>query len=417
MKILLRIASVIISLSVLLSLIACDETSENNVGISLSDKNIEFHGIGETHTITATVRSIELNQLVWSSSDESVATCVDGVVTAIGYGVCVIRASYDTVSAACTVSIPNPNPKLTLSESYMSFKTLDSARTIVATSETGADISPKVIWKSSNEKIATCANGVVRAVGYGACTVTAYLNNYTSVCVVEIINPDAPSVSINLTPTGAQNTSREYKKLALSENEEFLLTATSSPAESSVKWISSDENIATCDNGKITAKKEGVCVIIAANDRGATDYVHVTVGNYTNPAPDENKLLFSFPDVGKALKYIDKSTGQVSSVSVITSYTIIAEPLENFNDRMLITLEFNCVKVYDIAGAGGVSPLSISTDMYRENDIYCEGRTFKKVALSVGNTFTVKYEPQFTIQESADGPRIFYMLFDEFTEL
>ena len=420
MKKLTNIISIIMSLSIILSLVSCSEPNNtNNTAIILSDKNVELSEIGETYTVTATVRSdsSEPPVVVWSSSDESVATCVDGVITAVGYGVCVIRASCSSISSACTVNIPNPNPKLTLSETVLSFDSLGAAKTVTAISETGADISPKVIWKSSNEKIATCSNGVIKSIGYGVCTVTAFLNNESRSCIVEILDPDTPSVSINLTPTGAENTDREYKKLKLSENEELLLTATASPGDSAVKWISSDESVATCDDGKITAKKSGVCVIIAISDKGATDYVHLTVGSYTDPKPDENKLLFGFPDVGKALKYIDKDTGQISSISVITSYTIVAEPYERFNDRMLITLQLHCVKVYDIAGEGGVTPSHITTDMYREDDIYCEQHTFKEVARSVGDTFTVKYEPQFTIQESAEGPRVFYMTFAEFTEL
>lgn len=421
MKKTVRIISIITSLSVIiLSLASCSNQNTNdNTAIVLSDKNVELLEIGETYTITATVRTDSSNppEVTWSSSDVNVATCVDGVITVVGYGVCVIRASCGNISSACTVNVPNPNPKLTLSEKSMSFDALGTTKTLTAISETGADISPRVIWKSSNERIATCTNGVIKSVGYGVCTVTAFLNNESRSCIIEITDPDAPKVSINLEANGGESSGREYKKLNLSENEEHWLTATVFPQDSTIKWISSDEGVATCENGKITAKKSGVCLIIAISDNGATDYVHLTVGGYVDPQPDESKLIFGFPDVGKALKYVDKDTGQISSISVITSYTIIAEPFEMFPDRMLITLQLHCVKVYDVAGEGGVTPTHITTEMYREDDIYCEQRTFKEVARSVGDAFTLNYEPQFTIQQSSEGPRIFYMTFSEFTEL
>lgn len=415
----MRLISAIIALSVMFSLLSCNDSNSNTSAIILSEKNIKISELGETHKILATVRSDAANppQIVWSSSDESVATCVDGVITAVGYGTCVIRASCGDISSACTVNIPNPNPKLTLSESLLTLYSLDSVKTIAAISEIGADISPTVKWHSSNEKIATCTNGVIRPVNYGICTVTAFLNNEQQSCIVEIIDPDAPSISIDLEKNGAQDTDRAYKKLNLSEGEELSLNATVSPEDSTVIWMSSDESIASCIDGKIVANKSGACVIIATSSKGTFDYVYLTVENYSSPKPDEAKLIFDFPDVGKALKYIDKSTGRISSVSVITSYNITAEPYEKIPDSMLITLELHCVKIYDIAGEGGVTPVHITTDMYRDDDVFCEQRIFKEVMRCVGDSFTVKYTPQFTIQESSDGPRIFNMTFAEYTEL
>ena len=414
MKIALRIISIIISFSIIFSLVSCDEKTDNTV-IVLSQKNVELLEIGEQHTLTATLRSntYDTSDLIWSSSDETVATCTDGVITAIGYGVCVIRASCGDVSSACTVNIPNPNPKLTLSEAIITLNALNTSKTITAISENGQDISSKVIWKSSNEKIATCSNGAIKPISYGVCTITAFLGSESKECIVQITDPDLPRVSINTEQTDADS----FKKLTLSEGETLSLTATSSPVGSAVKWISSDESIATCANGNVTAKRSGACLIIATNDKGASDYVYLTVGDFSLPKPDESKLLFDFPDVGAKIKYVDKLTGQISSISVVTSYSLTAETYENFDDRMLITLELYCVKVYDIAGTGGATPAYISTEMYRENDTFCEQRTFKEISCSVGDAFVIKYEPQFTIQYSEDGPRVFYMVFNEFVEI
>ncbi len=419
MKKILRLVSFFIVLSVIFSLLSCSGSNTSNTAIILSEKSIEISELGATYKIEAAVSSntTDLPPLVWSSSDESIATCKDGVVTAIGYGVCVVRASCGDASSACTVNIPNPNPKLTLSDSILTLYALDSVRTVTAISETGADISSKAMWKSSNEKIATCVKGAIKPISYGVCTITAFINNEHQSCIVEIINPDAPSVSIDLEKNGASDSRRAYKTLKLEEGEEFSTSATVTPADSTVKWLSSDESVAVCVDGKIIAKQSGACVIIAVSNRGASDYIHLTVGSYSDPKPNEAKLIFGFPDVGKELRYVDRDTGRVSSISVITSYSLTAEPYEKFPDRMLITLELHCVKVYDIAGVSGVTPAHVTTNMYREGDVFCEERTFKEVSCNVGESFTVKYEPQFTIQESAAGPRSFYMTFAEYTEL
>lgn len=415
-----RFISILVIFSVMFSLFSCSDPDDKNTSIVLSDKNLELWEIGETYKITATVHSDAnpLPTVTWTSSDENVATCVDGLVTVVGYGVCVIRASCDNFSAACTVNIPNPNPKLTLSETTLTFHSLDTARVLTAYSESGADISPKVIWKSSNEKIATCSNGAIKPVSYGICTITAFLNNESRSCIIEVINPDLQKISINLPEDDADDEEKQTcKKLKLNVGDEIQLTATASPKDDSVRWISSDTKVASCVNGKIVAKKSGVCAIIAMSGSDATDYVLLTVGSFANKDPNEAELLFGFPDVGAELKYVDRSTGQISSVSIVTSYSLITEPYENFPDRMLVTLELYCTKVYDIAGEGGVTPAHVTTSMYRENDIFCEQRTFKEVSCSVGDSFTVKYEPQFTIQYSDEGPRIFYMKFAEYTEL
>jgi len=78
-------------------------------GIALSAM-IASMSLGNKKQLTATVTPENSTDAVaWTSSDESVATVVDGLVTSVGKGDCVITATAGTVSATCSVSVRTVN--------------------------------------------------------------------------------------------------------------------------------------------------------------------------------------------------------------------------------------------------------------------------------------------------------------------
>ncbi len=78
--------------------------------ISVSPQNVNLLE-GKEITLTATVlpENTDYPNVVWSSSDESVATVSEtGVVTAISEGTAIISATSDGVSGTCTVTVKTP---------------------------------------------------------------------------------------------------------------------------------------------------------------------------------------------------------------------------------------------------------------------------------------------------------------------
>lgn len=76
-------------------------------GISLSDEQLIL-APGSTYQLSAALTpwNAPVNEsVVWTSSNESVATVVDGNVMAVGEGAAVITASYGDVSASCSVNV------------------------------------------------------------------------------------------------------------------------------------------------------------------------------------------------------------------------------------------------------------------------------------------------------------------------
>ena len=70
-------------------------------------KDYSVINVEQQDTITATYGPDNTtDSLTWSSSDESVATVDDGVITAIASGSCTITAAIGNLTASCNVNVP-----------------------------------------------------------------------------------------------------------------------------------------------------------------------------------------------------------------------------------------------------------------------------------------------------------------------
>lgn len=74
--------------------------------ISLDVDTLEITSIGSTGTLTATVTPADTTDaIVWTSSDENVATVLNGVVSAVGCGSATITATCGEFSDTCAVTV------------------------------------------------------------------------------------------------------------------------------------------------------------------------------------------------------------------------------------------------------------------------------------------------------------------------
>ena len=394
-----------------------DGTEEFKDTMQLSRNEVTLSSIGDICNLTAKVY-IDYRELTpeetdgkikWSSSDVGVAVCNEGVVEVLGYGNCVIRATHESgISATCFIAVPNPNPTLSISTNELVLSNIGRTAEIKALSDSGEDITLKVNWISSNTSIISCSEGKVTAVGYGSCTITALSpeDGKKATCSVTVGDPTSPFVDIQ----GAKN-----NMLDMSVGDTVSLSAAiRNEAGAAVSWASSDPSIATCERGMVRATGRGVCAIIAMTEKGYTDYVIVSVDS-TPPTYNHSDLLkFAFNNIGRELLYINGATGKTISRSIILSYRM--DTLLLNDGRLVVEIYLNCVKTYDMDGLLGENAAVITTNLYRENDIFCMKNTFK-FDVGVGETFQVKCQG-FTVQTSATGssPRDFYMTFSTITE-
>lgn len=138
----------------------------------------------ETQTLSLkVVPSNWSGNVVWTSSDTTVATVDNGKVTWAGQGECVITASADGRTASCTVTCNEPViESLEIEEEEINLSA-DGTYVIVPTI-LPEDWPGEIAWRSSDPSVATVENGQIRWIGAGTCTITATAGELTDSCTV-----------------------------------------------------------------------------------------------------------------------------------------------------------------------------------------------------------------------------------------
>ena len=244
-------------------------------GVTLNKSSLELKEGESSEKLIATVSPDNATDksVTWKSSDESVATVEDGVVTAHKEGTAVITAEAGDKSAPCTVTVTKnqstniPVTGVTLNKSSLELKEGESSEKLIATVSPDNATDKSVTWKSSDESVATVEDGVVTAHKEGTAVITAEAGDKSAPCTVTVTKNQ--STNIPVTGVTLNKSSLELKEGESSEK----LIATVSPdnaTDKSVTWKSSDESVATVEDGIVTAHKEGTAVITAeAGDKSA----------------------------------------------------------------------------------------------------------------------------------------------------
>jgi len=175
-----------------LALVACKKPEQtvtvNSVTLSADVLQIKK---GETAELKATVDPAGAAEVKWQSSNEAVATVANGLVTSVAVGDAYIVATADTKSARC---------KVTVYEEGQTVVTLDKVTAKIAVGETvtlTASVTPEskaseLTWKSSNEAVATVANGVVTGVAAGEAKITAAVGEVSAEATITVTGGDTP---------------------------------------------------------------------------------------------------------------------------------------------------------------------------------------------------------------------------------
>ncbi len=176
--------------------------------------------------------------------------------------------------AECTGQVivaPLPAEGLTLSQETLTLAGNGYAQ-LEATVEP-EDWEGAVVWSSSDETVATVSGGLVYWQGAGTCVITAQADELEATCEVTCGRVAATSISLN------QNT------LTLDEGESATLSASVLPSNwsESIRWVSSDETVATVtDSGVVTWAGNGVCTITAyAGDDAEASCQVVCTGGFS----------------------------------------------------------------------------------------------------------------------------------------
>ena len=247
--------------------------TEEQVPIEVTSVTLDSTSItlieGENHTLTATISpsNAENLKVLWSSSNSSVASVKEGVVTAIKAGAAIITAKSDDggKTATCEVTVnAKVYPVESVSLDKTSYEMTEGDEfTLTATITPDNATNKNVIWSSNNTSVATVSNGKVTALKAGTATITAKTEDgdKTATCEVTVNAKAYPVESVSLDKTSYEMT----------EGDEFTLTATITPENATNKnviWSSNNTSVATVENGKVTALKVGSVTITVKTEDG-----------------------------------------------------------------------------------------------------------------------------------------------------
>lgn len=238
-------------------------------GISLSQTTITLDK-GKTAALTATVAPENATDktVIWSSSNEKVATVSNGTVTAVAKGTATITAKAGDKTATCTVTVKVPASKVTLNTKQIYMVKGKSVN--VKATVTPSDTTDKTSWSTSNKKVATVKNGKISARKTGKATITVKAGSKKATVKVNVVSKEKKATKVTL----------NKKKATLKVKKTLALKATMKPSSSTdtLKWTSSNKKVAKVDKfGTVTAVKKGKATITVKTSGGKKATCKITV--------------------------------------------------------------------------------------------------------------------------------------------
>ena len=232
---------------------------------------------GEKATLTATVKPGDATDksVSWASSDEEVVKVSQtGEMTAVSTGHAQVTATTrdgSNLTAACNVTVNARAESLTFD---VEEKSISVGETFTLTPNVQPEeASPRLTWESSDPAVAHVdENGHVEGITSGTADITATTtdgSNLTATCHVTVIKY-VSSISLS------------ESEISLFAGETIKLTATVNPTDATnrkLAWTSTDEAVATVEDGTVTARGNGSALIVATSTDGSSieAICHVTV--------------------------------------------------------------------------------------------------------------------------------------------
>ena len=245
----------------------------DNSGILLSKNELTL-GVGYSETLKYTLSSgLNSSNIIWTSSNEKVATVHNGKVTAITEGFSIITASINGRKSTCRVNVSSsyvPVKGVSLNKTTLNIL-IGSSDNLVANVSPNNATNKDLIWTSSDNSIVSVENGRVRANKIGSAIITVSSSGYRATCKVNVVNVIAlNSISLNKTNITIKEKSSEVLSVIYVPN---------NATNKKVTWKSSNTNVATVDSqGRVTGINPGSATItVVSNDGGYVSLCKVVV--------------------------------------------------------------------------------------------------------------------------------------------
>lgn len=241
--------------------------------IKLNQHNVNL-GVGYNTTLKVVdTGGSSGTTVVWTSSDSSVATVNNGVVTGVKPGEAIITAKIGAEQAICKVVVINnfvPITGIRFSNSKETILVGSTQKLSVIVTPSNAS-NQSLSYTSSNSNVATVdSEGNVKGITVGEAYITVSAAGYQAVANIKVIN----TISLNSISIS--------KNLQLKEQSSSTLNVTFNPSNATnkkVTWKSSNPNVATVDSsGNVKAIAPGTATItVISSDGGKVATCNVEV--------------------------------------------------------------------------------------------------------------------------------------------
>ena len=339
-------------------------------------------GVGEKLTINPIYTpstTTDSKDVKWSSSDETVATVSNGVVTAKTVGTATITAQSiveGVAPATFEVTVTQDLQSITLNKTNVELKKgINETLTVVFAPVKFTTPNVTIEWSSSDETVAKVSNGVVTTFGYGKATITAKaLSNGDALTNVEAATCE---VSVTNHVTGI-NLDKENEKLVRGKTLNLVATLIKEIPEDettdtgSIVWTTDNSNVTVVD-GVVTGVSKGVSKVTATfgeYSKTATIEVYVpvesiSIGDDITLRGTESKDLIVTPNPIDADNFsITWESGDANIVAVVDgkitgvnpgTTTVTAKVSdENFATVNVTVLEVKVEKITIENGIGSI---------------------------------------------------------------
>lgn len=308
--------------------------------ISLSQESVEIEEDAEFQLSASVFPTNANTRITWRSSDNAIATILDGAIKGVSSGKCSVTATTDNglfATASVVVKAKEILPQsvvLSSTSLVMEVGELSSLNVNVMPENATYELT----WNTTNPEVAIVTHGEVTAIGAGECVITASTQNgLMTSCIVTVVKPIVQPESISITSTSIT--------LQVGEFSDLTVEVHPLDAEYELLWMSSDENVATVsDSGSVKAISQGSCIIIVATQNGLKAICKVSVGTdgpIVNPKIDwcgTYKMNATVDDTG------------LSGYQYPTEFQMIIDKDEDNQYYITSFIGFNCVKSYPYTG-------------------------------------------------------------------
>ena len=359
--------------------------------LTLSSNSLDMIA-GGSETLTLTVDpSDTTDDIEWSASSDvvSISTSDDkrtATVYANSTGTATITVTASSgVSAECAVKVIRRADEISFNEYY---KTLEKGETYTAVPVLDpSNSSDKITWHSDNPNVASVDDtGRITAINKGTANISAQIMNGKTATV---------TVEVTVSPTSIKLDKNTAEIVGMNSVQLFAVIAPDD-ADKTVRWSSSDNNIAYVDgDGNVYGVSSGTATITAETANGLTDSCNVTV-KFIDISKSTIKLEYTetvYDGSEKTPKVTVTNNGETLTEN--TDYTVL---YENNNSVGTATVKVTGIGNYEGTNTATFTikeppkvDISKCTATLNQTSFYYDGYE-KKPSVTVRNGSTTLYE-------------------------